>query len=208
MGKIIVQTFLTLDGVMQAPGGPEEDTDGGFQHGGWSVGYWGDVMYEVMGRSFESLHALLLGRRTYEIFAGHWPHLGEDHPEAAAGAQLTGIPKYVASRTMKSASWANTTILDGDAAKSVAKLKQDVDTDIQVHGSSNLVQTLLRHDLVDEFGLWIFPVVLGSGKRLFGDGAIPAGLRLAEAQTSSTGVVIHRYVREGDIKYGSFELPE
>ncbi|MGH3042603.1 MAG: dihydrofolate reductase family protein [Gaiellaceae bacterium] len=203
MRPLVVSTFITLDGVMQAPGGPEEDPTGGFTHGGWSAGYWdeamGQRMGEVMGRPFD----LLLGRKTYEIFAAHWPHVDEPGAE-----QLNSARKYVASRTLDSVEWNNSTLLEGDAAEAIAKLKQEDGPEIQVHGSWNLIQTLLEHDLVDEFRLMIFPVVLGTGKRLFADGAVPAGLGLAESATSATGVLMATYKREGDIRYGSFALDE
>lgn len=174
MRELVVTTFLTLDGVMQAPGGPEEDPSGGFEHGGWSVKYWDDVMAqqmgEVMGKPFE----LLLGRKTYEIFAAHWPHATDDQ-----GAEpLNRARKYVASRTLTTVDWSNSTLLEGDVGEAVAKLKRESGPEIQVHGSWNLIQTLMKHDLVDRYILWIFPVVLGTGKRLFSEGAVPAGMRL------------------------------
>jgi dihydrofolate reductase len=203
MRPLVLSTFLTLDGVMQAPGGPEEDPNGGFTHGGWSVGYWDDAMGqrmdEVMGKPFD----LLLGRKTYEIFAAHWPHTDEPPAE-----QLNSARKYVASRTLDSVEWSNSTLLEGDVAEAVAQLKQQDGPEIQVHGSSNLLQTLLEHDLVDELKIMVFPVVLGTGKRLFAEGAAPAGLTLAESATSTTGVFMATYRREGDIKYGSFALEE
>ena len=203
MRPIIVSTFLTLDGVMQAPGGPEEDPAGGFSHGGWSFGYWDDAMSarmgEVMGKPFD----LLLGRKTYEIFAAHWPHVDEPGAE-----ELNSARKYVASRTLDSVEWNNSTLLEGDVAEAVAALKREDGPEIQVHGSGDLIQTLLEHDLVDEFRIMIFPVVLGTGKRLFADGAVPAGLSLSESALSSTGVFMATYKREGDIKYGSFALEE
>ena len=203
MRKLKVSTFLTLDGVMQAPGGPDEDRGGGFTHGGWSVGYWDDRMGQVigdfMGRPFE----LLLGRKTYEIFAAHWPHSTEPGAEA-----LNSVRKHVASRTLKNLEWNNSTLIKGDVPNYVSELKKQSGPEIQVHGSGDLIQTLLRNDLVDEFHLWTFPVVLGSGKRLFAGGATPAGLKIVDVVTSSTGVVITTYERAGEIKYGSFALEE
>lgn len=204
MRELVVTTFLTLDGVMQAPGGPEEDPSGGFEHGGWSVKYWDDVMAqqmgEVMGKPFE----LLLGRKTYEIFAAHWPHATDDQ-----GAEpLNRARKYVASRTLTTVDWSNSTLLEGDVGEAVAKLKRESGPEIQVHGSWNLIQTLMKHDLVDRYILWIFPVVLGTGKRLFSEGAVPAGMRLADTTTSSTGVVIAKYEPAEAIDYGSFALDE
>jgi dihydrofolate reductase len=203
MRRLVVSTFLTLDGVMQAPGGPEEDPVGGFSHGGWSVGYWDDAMGQRMGELMTTPFDLLLGRKTYEIFAAHWPHT--DDPGAA---ELNSARKYVASRTLNSVEWNNSTLLEGDVAAAVATLKQEDGPEIQVHGSGDLIQTLLEHDLVDEFRIMVFPVVLGTGKRLFAEGALPAGLTLAESATSSSGVFMATYKREGDIKYGSFALEE
>ncbi len=204
MRELTVNTFLTLDGVMQAPGGPEEDPSGGFAHGGWSVNYWddamGEIMDEVMGKPFD----LVLGRKTYEIFAAYWPHA----PEEAGGKPLNDATKHVASRTLKSLEWANSVLIEGDAAEGVAALKQQDGPELQVHGSSNLLQTLLRHELVDAFRLWTFPVVVGSGKRLFADGTIPRGLRLVDNKLSTTGVVIGTYVPAGELVTGSFALEE
>jgi dihydrofolate reductase len=203
MRKLVVGTFLTLDGVMQAPGGPDEDRDGGFEHGGWSFGYWDDMMGERITEATNRAGALLLGRKTYEIFAGHWPEVGDDDPVAA---KLNRVPKYVASRTLDEVTWQNTTLVEGDVPAAVARLKGEAGDEIQVTGSWALAQTLIQHDLVDEYRLWIFPIVLGTGKRLFGDGAVPAGLELVDTQVSTTGVAIHTYERAGEIKYGSFAL--
>ena len=205
MGKLVVGTFLTLDGVMQGPGGPEEDTEGGFEHGGWSVPYWGDdLMGEVMMESMGKADALLLGRKTYEIFAGHWPKVGDDDPMAA---KLNSVQKYVASRSLDSVDWQNTTLIKGDVAEEVPKLK-DEKAEIQVPGSQNLIQTLLEHDLVDEYRLWFFPVALGAGKRLFADGTIPTNLKLVDSKTSSTGVAMNTYEAAGKPEYGSFALDQ
>ena len=148
---------------------------------------------------------LLLGRKTYEIFSAHWPHVDDEDPVAA---KLNSVPKYVASTTLDSVEWNNSTLLEGDVAEEVAKLKDQPGTEIQVTGSGGLIQTLLKHDLVDEFRLWTFPVLIGSGKRLFADGTIPAGLKLADVKTSTTGVTIHIYERSGELEYGSFALDE
>jgi dihydrofolate reductase len=203
MRKLVVNTFASLDGVMQAPGGPEEDPTGGFELGGWSVPFWDDhmgkVMSEFMGKPFD----MILGRKTYEIFAAHWPH--SDEPGAA---ELNRAKKYVASRTLESLDWENSTLLGGDVGDAVARLKKEEGPELQVHSSSDLIQTLLRHDLVDEFRVWIFPVVLGSGKRLFGEGAPPRTLNLVDSQVSSTGVVMATYQPGGDVKPGSFALEE
>jgi dihydrofolate reductase len=204
MRKLSVNTFLTLDGVMQAPGGPEEDPSGGFTHGGWSVNYWDERMGQIMDESIRQPFDLLLGRKTYEIFAAHWPYVKGD-PMADA---LNGAKKHVASRSLSSVEWQNSELIKGDVGEQVAKLKEQPGADIQVHGSGNLIQTLMKHDLIDEFGIWVFPIVLGTGKRLFADGTIPAGLKLARSEAMSTGVVMARYERAGDVKYGSFALEE
>ncbi len=204
MRKLVVSTFLTLDGVMQAPGGPEEDPTEGFTHGGWSVNYWDDLMGQAMGEAMSRPFDLLLGRKTYEIFAAHWPH-ATDEPGADV---LNSATKYVASRTLDAAEWQNSILLEGDVAEAVARLKEEDGPEIQVHGSGNLIQTLLEHDLVDEYRLWIFPVVLGAGKRLFADGAIPSGLKLVDSKSSTTGVLIATYERGGAVEYGSFALEE
>jgi dihydrofolate reductase len=201
MGKLHVGTFLTLDGVMQAPGGPDEDRDGGFEHGGWSFHYWDEPMGEKITEATLRADALVLGRRTYEIFASYWPNQPEDNPVAA---KLNSVPKYVASRSLDEVTWQNSKLLEGDAAEGVAKLKDELDGEIQVTGSANLLQSLIKADLVDAYQLWVFPLVLGKGKRLFGDGAIPGAFKLVDQQTSSTGVSIQTYERAGEIEYGSF----
>ncbi|HEX2049440.1 MAG TPA: dihydrofolate reductase family protein [Actinomycetota bacterium] len=202
MRKLIVSTFLTLDGVMQAPGGPDEDRDGGFAWGGWSVTYWDDDMARIMGEATSRPFALVLGRRTYEIFAAHWPHASEEE-----GAPIFNeATKYVASRTLRSVEWSNSVLIEGDAAEGVAALKEQDGPELQVHGSGNLIQTLLRHRLVDELRLWTFPVVVGDGKRLFAGGAVPSGLELVDHRVSTTGVVIATYVPAGELVVGSFAL--
>jgi dihydrofolate reductase len=202
MRKLIVSTFLTLDGVMQAPGGPEEDDSGGFAHGGWSVNYWDDRMGEVMGAAMSVPFDLVLGRKTYDIFAAYWPHASEEQ-----GAKpLNDATKHVASRSRPTLEWRNSVLIEGDAAEGIASLKEQDGPELQVHGSGNLVQTLLRHGLVDEYRLWFFPVVIGSGKRLFADGSVPAALRLVDSQVSTTGVVMGTYEPAGEIVTGSFAL--
>jgi dihydrofolate reductase len=208
MRKLVVGTFLTVDGVMQGPGGPDEDRDGAFSHGGWSATYWDESMNAIIGESTSKAGALLLGRKTYEIFAAHWPHVGEDQPDAAMAARLNSIPKYVASRTLDEVTWENSTLLEGDVAEAVRALKEEPGGEIQVTGSGDLAQTLIEHDLVDEYRLWIFPLVLGEGKRLFGRGTVPGALNLLDTHVSSTGVTIHTYERAGDIRYGSFALDQ
>ena len=199
MRKLKVTTFLTLDGVMQAPGGPEEDSAGQFTEGGWSFGYWDEHLDREMTEFMAGPFELLLGRKTYEIFAGFWPNSTDPGADV-----LNRARKHVASRTLKSVDWNNSTLIKGDVAKYVAELKRSDGPEIQVHGSGDLIQTLLRNALVDEFHLMIFPVVLGQGKRLFADGAIPAGLRATGVKTSSSGVVIATYEPAGAIKKGSF----
>jgi dihydrofolate reductase len=201
MRKLIVQTFLTLDGVMQAPGGPEEDDEGGFTQGGWSVNYWDDQMGEVMTEATSRPFAMVLGRKTYDILAAYWPTAPED-----TGANvLNDAPKYVASRSPRQLEWSNSVLIEGDAAEGLAALKKEDGPELQVHGSANLIQTLLRNNLVDEYRLWVFPVVVGSGKRLFADGTVPAGLTLADSKVSTTGVVMGTYQPAGEIPIGSFE---
>ena len=200
MRRLIVTTFLTLDGVMQAPGGPEEDPSDGFAYGGWSVNYWDDVMARFQDQAMRGPFDLVLGRKTYDIFAAYWPTA----PEEAGGKPLNDATKYVASRGRPKLEWSKSVLLEGDAAEAVAALKQTNGPELQVHGSGNLVQTLLRHNLVDQYRLWAFPLVLGSGKRLFSDGTIPAGLKLVDTTVSSTGVVIGTYEPAGDVVTGSF----
>jgi dihydrofolate reductase len=201
MSKLVVGMFMSLDGVVQAPGAPNEDTEGGFTNGGWTVPSFderlGQTMTELVGRS----SALLLGRKTYEIFAASWPTVGDEDPIAA---KLNRVPKYVASRTLTTAEWANTTILSGDVAQEVAKLKETTGGEIHTSGSGGLIQTLLRHDLVDEFVLLIFPVVVGpGGKRLFAEGTLPRSLELVSSTTSSSGVTISTYRRRGPLEVGA-----
>jgi dihydrofolate reductase len=205
MRKLVVTTFMTLDGVMQAPGGPDEDRDGGFEYGGWSVGYWDERMGELALEIHLAAGAVLFGRRSYEILGGYWPKVGDDDPMAA---KLNAVPKYVASRTQVALEWRNSTLLEGDVADAVARLKAEDGEYVLVIGSSGLIQTLLGHDLVDTFKVWTFPVVVGEGKRLFGDGATPAGLALTDIQTSTTGVTVATYERAGEIKVGSFALDD
>jgi dihydrofolate reductase len=202
MRSLIVSTFLTLDGVMQAPGGPEEDDSDGFTEGGWSVNYWDEQMGQVMGDAMSTPFDLVLGRKTYDIFAAYWPHASEEQ-----GAKpLNDATKYVASRSRPALEWDRSVLIEGDAAEAIAALKQGDGPELQVHGSGNLIQTLIRHKLVDEYRLWVFPVVLGSGKRLFADGTIPSGLKLVDNKVSTTGVVIGTYEPAGDLVTGSFAL--
>ena len=206
MRKLVVGTFLTLDGVMQGPGGPDEDRSGGFTHGGWVVPHFDDLMGQAMVEWIRRLDALVLGRKTYEIFAAHWPHVTAPDPIAEA---LNRVPKYVASRSLKRGDWSPTTVIGGDLPEAINQLKGEPGSgELQVHGSGELIQTLLKHGLIDEFRIWLFPVVLGSGKRLFADGAVPASFELLETRTSSTGVVLHVYQAAGRPSYGSAALGE
>jgi dihydrofolate reductase len=200
MRKLIVSTFMTLDGVMQAPGGPGEDDSGGFGHGGWSVNYWDDMMGEVKSEEFSVPFDMLLGRRSYEILGAYWPSA----PEEAGGKPLNDATKFVASRGRPTLEWEPSVLIQGDAADGVAELKGTDGPELQVHGSGNLIQTLMRHGLVDEYRLWVFPLVLGSGKRLFADGTIPAGLKLVDNKVSTTGVVMATYEPAGEVIVGSF----
>jgi dihydrofolate reductase len=204
MRELIVSSFVTLDGVMQAPGGPEEDPSGGFEHGGWSFGYWDEQMEHSMGEWMSKPFELVLGRKTYEIFAAHWPH-NPDEPGAEA---LNSATKHVASTALKELEWENSKLIEGDVPQGVRALKEEDGPELQVHGSANLIQTLLEHGLVDEFRLMIFPLVLGTGKRLFDGGAVPAGLEATSSRTSSTGVITATYRTGTEIKYGSFAAEE
>jgi dihydrofolate reductase len=202
MRRLVVNAFVSLDGVMQAPGGPDEDPVGGFEHGGWAVNYWDD---EMMGRMAapKRPYELLLGRGTYEIFAAHWPYA-----EGPIADMLNGMRKHVASTTLDRLDWSNSTLIEGDVAEYVSALKREDGPEIQVHGSPGLIQTLLRHDLIDELRVWTFPLVLGTGKRLFSDGTVPAALRLLDNEVTATGVTISTYERAGEIDVGSFEFDE
>jgi dihydrofolate reductase len=200
MRNLIVQTFLTLDGVMQAPGGPGEDDDGGFAYGGWSVSYWDDQMGQVMGEATSRPFAMVLGRRTYDIMAAYWPTA----PEETGAKVFNDATKYVATHRPLTLEWSNSVQIEGDAADGLAALKAEDGPELQVHGSANLIQTLLAHNLVDQFRLWVFPVVIGSGKRLFADGTMPSGLRLVDHKVSTTGVVMGTWEPAGEIAIGTF----
>jgi dihydrofolate reductase len=200
MRMLIVQTFLTLDGVMQAPGGPGEDDDGGFAYGGWSVNYWDDQMGQVMGEATSRPFAMVLGRRTYDIMAAYWPTA----PEETGAKVFNDATKYVATHRPLTPEWSNSVQIEGDAADGLAALKAEDGPELQVHGSANLIQTLLAHNLVDQFRLWVFPVVIGSGKRLFADGTMPSGLRLVDHKVSTTGVVMGTWEPAGEIVTGTF----
>jgi dihydrofolate reductase len=200
MRKLVDVAFVTLDGIMQAPGGPGEDDSGGFSSGGWSVNYWDELMGQDMGQVFAQGPDLLLGRKTYDIFAAYWPNAKEE----PGAANLNNARKYVASRTLKKVDWVNSTLLPGDVPTAVAALKAQDGPELQVHGSINLLQTLLKHRLVDELHLWIFPVAIGQGKRLFGETIDPTGFKLLDSKVATTGVIITTYAPDGDLKTGSF----
>lgn len=200
MRKIVVLTFISLDGVMQAPGGPEEDTSGGFRYGGWTFPYFDEFMGAVMDKQMGMPFDLLLGRKTYDIFAGYWPKQ-KDHPIADVFSKAT---KYVVSHQKPKLSWINSELIDGDVVANIKDLKTRDGPMLQVHGSSDMIQTLLKNDLVDELWLKIFPVTLGSGKRLFAEGTIPAAFKLMESKASPSGVIVANYQRSGEVKTGSF----
>ena len=203
MREVVAVTQITLDGVMQAPGGPEEDPSGGFAYGGWSFPHFDEVLQDALGAAFAKPMDLLLGRKTYEIFAAHWPY-----DEGPIADRINSATKYVASRTLKSLDWGNSTLLEGDVEAAVAALKQQDGPELQVYGSSELLKTLLAHGLLDEFRLWIAPVVLGRGKRLFGGDAAPTGLELVDSNLSTTGVIMATYRRAGEVQTGSFAFEE
>jgi dihydrofolate reductase len=191
MRKLVVGTFLTLDGVMQAPGDPQEDTEGGFKHGGWQMPYFDADAGRIIGEQIAATDALLLGRVTYQIFAAYWPNAPEDDPIAK---KLNSVPKYVVSTTLDKVEWNNSTLIKGNLADEVAKLKRQPGSGtLSVTGSGKLAQTLMQHGLVDEYALWIHPVVLGSGKRLFAGGIVPFNLKLVDTKTTGSGVVILTY---------------
>ena len=206
MGKLTIATFMTLDGVMQAPGGPDEDRDSGFEHGGWSFPYFSEDMGDVISDAFGKAECFLLGRRTYEIFAGSWPNFPDkDDPVAS---RLNTLPKYVVSTTLQDADWQPTTIIRRDIAAEVGKLKDHYDGEIQVHGSAALAQTLHANGLIDEYRLFIEPVVLGTGKRLFEPSAAPTALRLIESKPMAKGTVLAVYQPAGQPNYGEFQMEE
>jgi len=205
MRKIVAGAFVSLDGVMQAPGGPEEDPTGGFEHGGWTVPYWDEPMGHFMDACFSQPFDLLLGRKTYEIFAAHWPFVGEDDP---IGGVFNEVTKYVATSSSSPLTWKNSVALTGDVVAEIARLKQGTGPVLLTQGSSILLQTLLAPDLIDEFRLLTFPLVLGNGKKLFGPGSKAGALKLAESNVSTTGVTMSVYARAGAVKTGTFELPQ
>lgn len=199
MRKIIVLTFISLDGVMQAPGGPEEDTSGGFKYGGWTAPYFNESAGKLMVKQINDSYDLLLGKTTYDIFASYWPH----HTDNEVGSAFKKAHKYVASHESFEPTWENTTVLTEDVVEKLKQLKNEDGPDLQVHGSGNFIQTLLKNDLVDELWLKIFPVTLGPGKKLFEDGTIPAAFKLVESETTDLGVIFANYERAGEIKTGT-----
>ncbi|MEU7297637.1 dihydrofolate reductase family protein [Streptomyces exfoliatus] len=202
MATLSLTQFLTLDGVHQAPGGPQEDPSGGFEHGGWSVPFGDEDFGQYMNEVFTRPTAFLLGRRTYEIFASYWPQ--HDDPADPIASKLNALPKYVATTTLDSADWTGTTLLRGDVVKEVADLKESLDGEIQMHGSGGLARTLLDHDLIDTLHLLVFPVILGTGRRLFSDGVRPTAFRNTESRTTGSGVALLTYERAGRPEYGSY----
>lgn len=211
MRKIRTSVFISLDGVMQAPGGPQEDPTGGFAHGGWVPAYWDDDLSEAMNETFKAPFDLLLGRKTYDIFAAHWPYaeqeIAEDDFEALnndIARTFNRITKYVATHSPDTLSWKGSVSLGPDPAATLRDLKTQDGPDLFVQGSSDFSQTLLANDLIDEMQLLIFPLTLGKGKRLFGEGAIPAAFKLTGSRITANGVIIARYIRDGAVKTGSF----
>lgn len=215
MRKIIAAAFVSLDGVMQAPGGPDEDPTGGFRHGGWLVPHFDETLGAAIGEMFERPFDLLLGRKTYDIFAAHWPHFptdpdaeGYDEGDAAIATRFNAITKYVASRSRPQLDWQNSELLGPDVPAALRDLKQQDGPDLLTQGSSVLLQTLLAEDLIDELRLFVFPIMLGKGKRMLGDGAQPAGFRLTKSTASPSGVIIASYERAGEVETGSFAMEE
>jgi dihydrofolate reductase len=205
MRKLIASTFASLDGIMQAPGGPEEDPTGGFALGGWMFGY-ADESMEISASGFDGKdRELVLGRRTYQIFEAYWPYQPADDPIAKT---LNAAKKYVASRTLTMLEWNNATLLQGDVVSAIGALKTQAGPDLQIIGSGNLIQTLQASSLIDEYNVWTFPVVLGLGKRLFSETAKPSALRLVRSEVSTSGVVMSTYVPSGNVQPGSFASAE
>jgi dihydrofolate reductase len=198
--KLIVLSFITLDGVIQSPGAPEEDTSGGFKYGGWLVPHSDEFVGKIIEKQMSKPFDLLLGRKTYEIFAAYWPH----HKEGVIGRGIDRATKYVVSHKEMRVTWEKSVLLTNDAVEAIKKLKSQDGPELQVHGSGNLIQTLLRYDLVDEFWLKIFPITLGTGKHLFTKGTIPAAFKVTMSSVSPTGVVIANFERTGEVKTGSF----
>lgn len=208
--RLTLHQFLTLDGVLQAPGAPDEDPSNGFEHGGWSVPYGDedDSGVNPMEGWFQQAEAFLLGRRTYEIFAGFWPHATGTEFDGPIAQKLNSLPKYVASTTLNSVDWENSQLISGDVADAVRKLKEQPGGELQVHGSGALATYLIDHQLIDEYRLLIYPLYLGTGKRLFADGVRPGALRMLSSKTTSTGVIITTYEAAGAPSYGAYTLDQ
>lgn len=204
MRKLIINTFVTLDGVMQAPGGPEEDPTSNFNFGGWSFHYWDEVMGNFMDEFISKPFELLLGRKTYEIFAAHWPYITND----PVADKFNATKKYVASRTVNKLNWANSILIKSNVENEIKKIKEQNGPELQVHGSSNLIKTLVNENLVDQFNIWTFPVTVGKGKQLFGEGVNASNLKLVDVKSSGTGVIIATYQPAGGLKLGSFALED
>lgn len=202
MRKIVVLSFISLDGVMQAPGGPEEDTSGGFKYGGWTVPYTDESSGKLMSEQMSMPFDLLLGAKTYDIFAAYWP---KQDPSGYVAGPFNKATKYVVSDEPMELSWENSVLLSEDVVAKIKKLKQEDGPILQVHGSGNMIQTLLKNDLVDELWLKIFPVTLGKGKKLFAEGTVPAAFELTESKTTPKGVIFANYKRAGEVQTGSFE---
>lgn len=199
MRKLIDSCYITLDGVMQALGGPEEDRSGGFKYGGWVTPFYDEFLIKVLDEETRDPFDLLLGRKTFEIFAAYWPH----HADEVPGAGINKATKYVVSRSLTAHEWDKSVFLNGDVVEEVRKIKQQDGPDIQIFGSGELIQTLLKHDLIDEFWLKIVPITLGTGKRLFADGTIPAAFKVTKSQVSPTGVMVATLVRSGEVQTGT-----
>ncbi|MGI5270214.1 dihydrofolate reductase family protein [Nonomuraea sp. CA-218870] len=200
-GKLVVSAFVSLDGVMQAPGGPGEDDDNGFKQGGWLAPHVDEAFGQIMGAQLDQASGMLLGRRSYDILSAYWPHVSDED----GGERINGMPKYVATRSPMTATWNNTEVLTGEAAQTVAELKRRTDGEIMTQGSTDLIRALQRAELVDEYRLLVFPVVLGEGKRLFAEGTMPAGLKLTGSTATEAGVVYLTYAWTGAPAYGSVE---
>ncbi|GAB2715460.1 dihydrofolate reductase family protein [Streptomyces bullii] len=206
MGKLVLTTFVSLDGVYQAPGGPDEDTRDGFDQGGWSVPYGDEDFLRFVTDVFDRVGAFLLGRVTYDIFAGYWPKVTD--PDDPIAGRLNALPKYVVSTTLTDPQWAGTTVVGGDLAKEVTALKERTDGELQIHGSGALAQSLLAQDLIDTVHLLTFPVVLGAGRRLFPEGAVPTAFRHTGGHVTAAGVSVQSYDLAGRPEYGTYDLPE
>ncbi|MFH9612702.1 dihydrofolate reductase family protein [Streptomyces pratensis] len=204
MAKLTLTTFVSLDGVMQAPGGPEEDKTGGFEYGGWLVPFADEGMGTFMDEVFDRAGAFLLGRRTYDIFSAYWPEVTD--PQDLIASRLNTLPKHVVSTTLTDPAWENTTVVRGDVPAEVARLKErTAEGELQIHGSGTLAQSLMAHDLIDEVNLLVHPVRLGSGRRLFPDGGRPTAFELLGARTTGSGIVINTYRPAGRARFGTFE---